>query len=225
MVARWPFYGRSVAVWWSLGGRLMVARWPFDGRSVGGRWSVDPNLKKKILQFQLKMNKQQLVLLFGVTFCVGIDNQIFQWGSQSVNWFKLGCIRYGIRGLFAIVGGVLLATCVGNRFKDPPVTKQAWSQAATIATVVASAVTVTFAGYAISYLISQTPEPSVLSASLSVGILFFTLATGWLFFEEKLSVLKMCGVGLAIVSVVLMQYEHSASQPFILADVSPILMK
>lgn len=172
------------------------------------------------------MNKQQLLLLFGVTvLCLGIDNQIFRWGSQSVNWFKLGCLRYGIRGLFAVVGGVLLATCIGDRFKDPPATKQTWSYAAVIATVMASAVAVTFAGYAGMYLISQTPEPSVASASLSVGILLSTLATGWMFFEEKLSAVKMCGVGLAIVSVVLMQYEHADSQPFISADVSPILMK
>jgi len=172
------------------------------------------------------MNKQQLALIFGATvLCLGIDNQIFQWGSQSVNWFKLGCLRYGVRGLFAVVGSLLLATCIGNRFKNPPAPKQAWSHAAVIATVVTSAVAVTLAGYAAMYLVSETSEPTIVSASLSVGVLLSTLATGWIFFEEKLSAVKMCGVCLAIVSVVLMQYEHSAVQPPVSPVVSPTLMK
>lgn len=157
--------------------------------------------------------KRHLYVLFGVTvLLLGLDNQILRWSSQKINWFKLSCLRYGIRGVFAVLGSVLLATSIGHRFKDPSLSAESvhkWSYGAVVAIAAASAVAVTFAGYAAMYLVTHTKTPTTMAASLSAGIILAALCTGWLFFGENLSKLQLCGIGAAIASVVLMNFEQT----------------
>lgn len=154
---------------------------------------------------------QLYIVLFATVLALGLDNQILKWSSQKINWFKLSCLRNGIRGVFAVVGAILLTTCIGNKFKDPPPptnSMRTWSYGAVVAVAGASAVVITFAGYAAMYLITHTQTPTTMAASLGAGIVLAALITGWLFFGEKLSKTQLCGIGVAIVSLVLMNVKH-----------------
>ncbi len=151
----------------------------------------------------------QSYLLFGIAVSLyGLDNQITRWGSQRINWFKVSALRYGVRGVVAAVSTLLLMTCVKNNFKDPPTTTtesvHAWRYESVVCVLAVMALVVCVAGYAAMYLISQTTIPTVLSACLSVGSMLVALVMGRAFFNEQITSLQGCGIGLAIISVVLM---------------------
>ena len=149
------------------------------------------------------------VLLGAVIVLVGLDNQVVRWGSTKINWFKLACMRYGVRGLFALLGSILL---ICSKFKDPsPSPAESvsnWSYNEVLSAVLASSLMVTLAGYGAVYIISQTETPTVMSALMSVGIMVSGLVIGWLFFSEQVSKVQFCGIVLAVVSVVLMNYSQ-----------------
>ena len=147
-------------------------------------------------------------MLFGIAVSLyGLDNQVTRWGSQRINWFKVSALRYGVRGVVAAVSALLLLTCIKNNFKDPPTTTESvhvWRYEAVVGVLAVMALVVCVSGYSAMYLVSQTTVPTVLSACLSVGSMLVALVLGRAFFNEQITSLQGCGIGLAIISVILM---------------------